>query len=197
MSTSACMEGMLAAWVFDECDATGQQKTSAALFSGAFRPGSAACGGASNVCVSLAVSSLQTGKAWTAGLNSLLTPPLYGARAAGPALCAAFWDLPPYPPDSSECHRQADWGQHRASPQLYLIKISVCEVLDCIALVLHNNHVLWISIILYMTSVFLRRCPWWSEQQRIQDTFLFPALHFLEIVKLKFVMAFGWSGVAA
>ena len=81
--------------MFDECDATGQQRTSAVLFSGAFRPGSVACGGASDAYVPLAASSLQTGKARAAGLNSLLTPPLYGARLAGQALCGKFWDVSP------------------------------------------------------------------------------------------------------
>ncbi len=97
--------------MFDECDATGQQRTSAVLFSRAFRPGSAARGGASDAYVLLAASSLQTGKAQTAGLNSLLTPPLYGASLARQALCSAFWDLPPHPPGS----QQADLGQHRGA----------------------------------------------------------------------------------
>ncbi len=98
--------------MFDECDATGQQRTSAVLFSRAFRPGSAACGGASDAYVPLAASSLQTGKARTAGLNSLLTPPLYEASLSGQALCAAFWDLQPHPTGSSKYGRQAELGQH-------------------------------------------------------------------------------------
>lgn len=112
-----CVEGMLVAWVFDECDATGQQRTFAVLFSRAFRPGSAACGGASDAYVPLAASSLQTGKAWTAGLNSLLTPLLYGASLLGQALCVAFWYLPPHPPGSSEYHGQAHLGNTVVPPR--------------------------------------------------------------------------------
>lgn len=125
-----CVEGMLAAWVFDECDATGQQRTSAVLFSRAFRPGSAACGGASDAYMPLAASSLQTGKARTAGLNSLLTPPLYGASLVEPALCDAFWDLPPHPPASSEYHRQATQRCHLSSNSLKFVYVKLSAALQ-------------------------------------------------------------------
>lgn len=53
---------------FDECDAAHQQRTSAVLFMEAFRAGLAACGRASDACMPLAASRLQTGKAGAAGL---------------------------------------------------------------------------------------------------------------------------------
>lgn len=118
---------MLAAWVFDECDATGQQRPSAVLFSRALKPGSAACGGASDTYVPLAASSLQTGKAWTAGLNSLLTPLLYGASLVGQALWAAFWDLPPHPSGSFKYHRLI-WGNTVVLPSLNSLKLGYAEI---------------------------------------------------------------------
>lgn len=48
--------------MFDECDATGQQRLSAVLFSGAFRPGLAASAWASDAYVPLAASSLRNRK---------------------------------------------------------------------------------------------------------------------------------------
>lgn len=90
----------------DECDATGQQRISAVLFRRAFRPGLAPCGWASDAYVPLATSGLQTGKA---GLNSLLTPSLYGASLSGQALCARV--CLPSPPGPSEYYTQADLGE--------------------------------------------------------------------------------------
>lgn len=65
--------------MLDKCDATGQQRASAVLFSRTLRLGSTARGGASDAYVPLAASSQQIGKAWTAGLSSVLTPSLCGA----------------------------------------------------------------------------------------------------------------------
>lgn len=86
---------MLAAWAFDECDATGQQRISAALFSWAFRPGLAASGWASDAYVPLAASSLLTGKAEAAGLNSLLTPSLYGGQFVGAGFVSLHGSVSP------------------------------------------------------------------------------------------------------
>lgn len=65
--------------MIDEYDATGQQRNCAVLFSRAFMPGLASCGWASDAYVPLAASCVQTGKTRVAGLNSLLTPLLFGA----------------------------------------------------------------------------------------------------------------------
>lgn len=56
---------------------------------------------------------------------------LYGASLAGQALCAAFWDLPPHPPGSSECHSRLIWGNTEVPPQPELIKMSLWEALGC------------------------------------------------------------------
>lgn len=65
--------------MIDEYDATGQQRNCAVLFSRAFTPGLAGSRWASDAYVPLAASCVQTGKTRAAGLNSLLTPLLFGA----------------------------------------------------------------------------------------------------------------------
>lgn len=99
--------------MFDECDATGQQRISAVLFRRAFRPGLAPCGWASDAYVLLATSCRQTGKA---GLNSLLTPSLYGPVLLGQALCAKVC-LPALQAHLSITHGLI-WGNTAGPPQL-------------------------------------------------------------------------------
>lgn len=119
--------------MFDECGATGQQRTSAVLFSRAFRPGLAACGWASDAYVPLAASSLQTGKARTAGLNSMLTPPLYGASLLLQALCAGVC-FPTFQAHLSITGRLFS-GNTAVPAQLGLSNICLCEALGCFRII--------------------------------------------------------------
>lgn len=121
--TCPCLrvKGILAAWVCDECDATGQQRTSAVLFSRAFRSGSAACGGASDTCVCPWLLHFCKQER----LERLASALCWLLHCMGP-VCSGRLCAPSRPGSSG--YRRLIWGNTAVPPQLELIKCCLCKL---------------------------------------------------------------------
>lgn len=157
------MAGVLTAWVFDECDATGQQRISAVLFSRAFSPGLAASAWASDcICASgcLISANRKGANGWPqlSADSSIVWGQLVGAAF----VCLG---LPPHPPGSSEYYRRLLLGNTAVPPQLgpvltfpYLKLLAALDSWSC--MFLGKKHILRICI---LNTNYLSCCEFWSE----------------------------------